>query len=90
MEIAEKLDAIDGAGDHKRVLRYIANGEIWPEEYLTTNRFETFEEVENFAIAKWKELDLKCPFVSLYKGDKYDFDYNGQQGKTKIVQYESK
>jgi len=54
-------------------------------KYSATDRFETFEEIENFGIAKWKELNLDCPFISLYHGDEYDFEENGQKTKTKIL-----
>ena len=86
MEIAKKLDRIDGHNTHQRHLKYAtAEGNDYPEEYRTTDRFDTFEEIENFAIAKWKELDVDCPFISIYEGERYDSDYGGEVKKTKIL-----
>ena len=47
-----------------------------------TNRFNSIEEVVNAGIEYYNSLNLNCPFITLYEGEKYD--YNGQ--KTIIIQ----
>ena len=84
LELAKKLDRIDGHNTYQRHLRYSLEDPSYPIEYSTTDRFDTFEQIENFAIAKWKELNLDCPFISLYEGDRYDSNYGGEVKKTKI------
>jgi hypothetical protein len=90
MEIAKKLDEKDGGKHHQQEVELILEqpGEFDDmKDWGKTGRFDTFEEVENFAIDKWKELGLDCPFISLYEGDKYDFKdhYTGEICKTKII-----
>lgn len=91
LEIAKSLDRKSGGKTYERMVQLITE---YPDvvegndTYGTTNRFDTYAEVENFAIAKWKELNLGCPFISLDTGEKYDFDYNGESGHTKILYYE--
>jgi hypothetical protein len=85
LELAKKLDAIDGHNTNQRHLRRATEDSTYPIEYSTTDRFDTFEEIEKFGIAKWKELNLDCPFISLYHGDEYDFEENGSKCKTKIL-----
>lgn len=89
LQMAIKLDAKDGGKTYQRAVRLRATFENDPdfEELYNTNRFDTFEEVENFAIAKWKELKLDCPFISLYESNKYDFTdrITGEICKTKII-----
>jgi len=60
---AKKLDAKDQSGG--RVQRRWMRGE------KDTTRFDSFEQVVASGIAKWKELGLECPFISLYEGEKY-------------------
>ena len=36
-----------------------------------TNKFNTFDQVVETGIKKWKELNIDCPFISLYEGEKY-------------------
>lgn len=88
LEISKKLDAKGGGKTYQRAFALYGEVDIngVPFELRTVNRFDTFEEVENFAIAKWKELNLDCPFVSLYEGELYDFKdrLTGEQCKTKI------
>ena len=89
LEIAKKLDAKSGGKTYQRAFALYGekdlNGD--PFELRCTNRFDTFAEVENFAINKWRELNLNCPFISLYEGEKYDFTdhYTGEICKTKIL-----
>ena len=88
LAIAKKLDEKDNGKTYQRHFRYMSeDGEGYPEEYRTVNKFDTFDEVEQFAINKWKELKLDCPFISLYEGEKYDFKdiSNGEMCKTKIL-----
>ena len=75
LQIAIKLDAKDGGKTHQRAVRLREQFENNPdfEDLYYTIRFDTFKEVETLAIAKWKELKLNCPFISLYEGEKYDF-----------------
>jgi arginine decarboxylase len=36
------------------------------------DRLASFElALRNAGIEKWKELDIDCPFISLYEGEKY-------------------
>ena len=51
----------------------------------TTNRFDTFEEVVNAGIEKWKELNLDCPFISLFEGEKYTA--NSYEPSTTVILY---
>lgn len=89
LEIAKSLDKkSDGKTYERRVWLMTEHPEIPDNEFNYTNRFDTYEEVENFAIARWKELDLGCPFISVSDGEKYNFDYNGEKGHTKILYYE--
>lgn len=88
-EIAEKLDAKDGNNSYSRMFRHITEDSellsVSPK-YGTTNRFDTFQEVVDAGVAKWKELKLECPFISLYEGDRYYInEYN--QNETVILQY---
>jgi len=88
MEAAIKLDKKDGGKNYQDEVELM---EEYPgrfdhmECWGKTNRFDTFEEVENFAITEWRKLNLGCPFISLYEDSKYDIDYNGKKGKTKIL-----
>lgn len=88
-EIAEKLDAKDGHDTYSRIFRYMTED---PEllntspEYGTVNRFDTFQEVVDAGIAKWKELKLECPFIILYEGRRYYANSYGPD-ETVILQY---
>lgn len=88
-EIAEKLDAKDGHHTYSRRLRQITED---PEllrvspEYGTVNRFDTFQEVVDAGIAKWEELKLECPFISLYEGRTY-YANSYSPDETVILQY---
>lgn len=90
LEISQKLDKKDGHKTYERAFRLydeLKNDENF-YDLLHTDRFDTFEELENFAINIYKELNINCPFISLYNGEKYDFNYNGESGKTKILNNE--
>lgn len=73
-EIATLLDKKDGHGCNMRRYRL---GESDPEfasenpDYITTNRFDTFDQIVNAGVEKWRELNIDCPFISLYNGEKY-------------------
>jgi len=87
LAIAKKLDSKDKGKTYQRHFKYISEDNNYPEEYKTVNKFDTFEEIELFAINKWKELKLNCTFISLYEGEIYDFKdiYTGEMCKTKIL-----
>lgn len=89
LEIAKKLDRIDGGKTYQRsfMLRQDLKHDEDYIEFLNTNRFDTFEEIENFAIKTWKEMNIGGTFVSLYNGEKYDFTdiTNGEKCITKIL-----
>lgn len=90
-EIAEKLDAKDGHNTYSRIFRQMTED---PEllrvspEYGTVNRFDTFQEVVDAGIAKWEELKLECPFISLYEGRTY-YANSYSPDETVILQYKS-
>lgn len=74
LEIAKALDKKDGDKTYQGYFRMIQDKDKFIEEYpeiTVTNRFDTFEEVVNAGIEKWKELNIECPFISLYEGKKY-------------------
>ena len=50
----------------------------WELGERTTGRFNTFEQAVAAGIAKWKELGLDCPFISLYEGEKYSIEGEGE------------
>lgn len=89
LELALYLDQKDGGHSYERAYRICKeNPDVIKEMeyYGYTDRFDTFEQVVNAGIEKWKELNIDCPFISLYKGEKYkvnDFDPNS----TVILQY---
>jgi hypothetical protein len=43
----------------------------WERGDKKSNRFNTFDEIVKAGIVKYKELNLKCDFISLYEGSKY-------------------
>ena len=47
------------------------NQRHWRHGDKRINKFDTFEQVVNSGIEKWKELNLDCPFISLFEGEKY-------------------
>jgi len=79
---AIKLDEIDGGKTHQRHFRL---GD------KQTKRFDTFAQVVKAGYEKWKELDLNCPFITLYEGETYDIqnvkENNYEDAKTIILQY---
>lgn len=87
LEIVQRLDKKDGHKRYERAFRLYDEFKDDESFYdlLHTNRFDKFEELEDFAINIYKELNIDCPFISLYNGEKYDFNYNGESGKTKIL-----
>lgn len=73
-EIASSLDEKEGGHSNQRRFRLTTENPDYIKENPelgTTYRFDTFEEVVSAGIAKWKELDIDCPFISLYEGDRY-------------------
>jgi len=78
---AIKLDEKDGGHTHQRHFRL---GD------KQTKRFDTFAQVVKAGYEKWKELDLDCPFITLYEGDRYDIknvkENNYEDCKTIILQ----
>lgn len=89
LELAKKLDEKDGHNINKRRFRTCSEDPEFAKEnpdYSSTSRFDTFEEVVNAGILKWKELDLNCPFISLYEGQQY-YANEYEQSSTVILQY---
>ena len=90
LEIAKALDKKDGHKTHQRHFRMMQDKDKFIEEYpeiQVTIRFDTFEEVVNAGIEKWKELNIECPFISLYEGKKYKAN-SYEPTSTVILQYE--
>lgn len=77
LEIAEKLDKKEGGNFYKRDLH---------TERAFTNRFDTFDECVDAGIKKWKELNIDCPFISLYEGEKYKAN-SYEPSTTVVLQY---
>lgn len=92
LELAKQLDKKDGHNSNQRAFRISNEDPEFAKEnpdYGTTNRFDTFEEAVNMGIEKWKELNINCPFISLYEGEKYEAnDY--EPSTTIILQYDLK
>lgn len=91
-ELAKRLDEKDSGHSHQREFHVLTeHPEIRDkmEYYGHTERFDTFEEVVNAGIAKWKELDINCPFISLYEGDKYKAN-KYEPTSSIILKYEEK
>ena len=92
LEIAKTLDKIDGHNSNQRAFRICSEDPEFAAEnpdYGTTNRFNTFPEVVDFAIKEWKALDIDCPFISLYEGETYVAN-SYEPSTTVILQYEKK
>ena len=91
LKLAKKLDQKDRFNSNQRAYRICKEDPEFAKEnpdYGTTNRFDTFDEVVRAGITKWKELDINCPFISLYEGKKYEAnDY--EPSTTVILQYGS-
>lgn len=89
LELAKVLDKKSGGTSYQRAFRLVTeNPEFLIEnpERGTTNRFDTFDEVVKVGVEKWKELDIDCPFISLYEGEKYKAN-NYEPSTTVILQY---
>jgi len=74
LEVAKALDEKEGGKTYQRHFRWMQEGVTTTrelEEYSKTNRFDTFDEVVNAGIEKWKELNCDCLFISLYEGKRY-------------------
>jgi hypothetical protein len=88
LKLAKSLDKKDGRNTNQRHFRMIQDDPKLINEFPdlgTTNRFDTFEEVVNAGIEKWKELGLDCPFISLYEGEKYTA--NSYEPSTTVILY---
>lgn len=72
-ELARQLDKKDGYGLNQRRLINFENNPDNPDytDCGLTNRFDTIDQVVNAGIKKYKELNIECPFISLYEGNKY-------------------
>jgi hypothetical protein len=88
-KLAKELDKKSGGKSYQRAYRLVTENPEMREEmeyYGYTDRFDTFDEVVSAGVAKWKELDINCPFISLYEGEKYEAnDY--EPSTTVILQY---
>lgn len=89
LDLAIKLDQIDGGKSYQRAyhMKEQVKDDQDFDEYLNTIRFETFEQVVNAGIKKWKELNIDCPFISLYDGTKYKAN-SYEPSNTVILQYQ--
>lgn len=89
LKMAKLLDKKDGGNSYQRAYRICKENPDVKERaefYGYTDRFDTFDEVVRAGVAKWKELDINCPFISLYEGEKYEAnDY--EPSTTVILQY---
>lgn len=88
-KLARELDRKSGGKSYQRAFRLVTeNPELREasEYYGYTDRFNTFDEVVSAAVAKWKELDINCPFISLYEGDKYEAN-SYEPSSTVVLQY---
>jgi len=89
LELAKSLDKKSGGHSYQRAYRIVTdNPEMIKdmEYYGYTNKFDTFDQIVNAGIEKWKELNINCPFISLYEGEKYEAnDY--EPSTTVILQY---
>lgn len=81
LQLAKKYDKKDGHNSYQRSLKYAEDN----PEYGQTNKFDTFNEVVNAGIEKWKELNINCPFISLYEGEKYKAN-NYEPSNTIVLQ----
>jgi len=78
-----------GGKSYQREYRLVSENPEMREEvehYGCTEKFDTFSEVVSAGVAKWKEIDINCPFISLYEGEKYEAnDY--EPSTSVILQY---
>ena len=89
LELAKQLDKKDGHNSNQRAFRICNEDPEFAKEnpdYAKTNRFDTFEQAVNAGIEKWKELDINCPFISLYEGEKYKAN-SYEPSTTVVLQY---
>jgi hypothetical protein len=88
-KLAKELDKKSGGKSYQRAFRLVTENPEMREKmeyYGYTDRFDTFPELVSAGVAKWKELDIDCPFISLYEGEKYEAnDY--EPSTTVILQY---
>lgn len=78
LQEAKQLDIKDQS--HGMNQRHWRNGD------KNTTRFDSFDQVVKSGIEKWKELNINCPFISLYEGEKYRKNsYNSDE--TVVLQY---
>jgi len=89
LELAKQLDKKDGHNSNQRAYRICNEDPEFAKEnpdYGKTNRFDTFEQAVNAGIEKWKELNINCPFISLYEGEKYKAN-SYEPSTTVVLQY---
>lgn len=73
LEMAIKFDEKDGGKFYQRAFHRkdeLKDNDDF-NEFIQTNRFDSFDDVVAAGIKKWRELDIDCPFISLYNGEKY-------------------
>lgn len=88
LDIAKELDMKDGGKAHQIVFNLMQENLEFAKEYperALTERFDTIKQVADAGIKKWKELNLNCPFISLYKGRKYEA--NEYESSSTIILY---
>ncbi len=88
LELAIELDKKDGYNSNQRAFRLSQDPDFARENptYGKTIRFDTFEQCVNAGIEKWKQLNINCPFISLYEGEKYKAN-KYEPSTTVILQY---
>ena len=73
-KLAEGLDKKSGGNSYRRAFRMVNEDPSIVENmefFGYTEKFDTFDEVVSAGVQKWKELDIKCQFISLFEGEKY-------------------
>ena len=91
LELAKQLDRKDGSNSYQRAFRWVQEGSEFIKEnpdYALTERFDNIEQIVNFGIEKYKELNINASFISLYEGTKYKANkYNNSSSV--IIEYKS-
>jgi hypothetical protein len=74
LEIAQVLDEKDGNRTYQRHFRMMQEEPEYCKTldgYGETDRFDTFPQVVDAGLKLYHEMELTCPFISLYEGVMY-------------------
>lgn len=91
-KLAKELDKKGGGNTYQRHFRIIEENPDMLEEmsyFGYTEKFDTIPQVVDAGIAKWKKLDINCPFISLYEGEIYKPN-KYEASETVILHYKKK